>query len=396
MPRILIADDSIVFRRLMSDVAGTFEGCTVVGQAHNGKVAMQQVEQLEPDILTLDMEMPEMDGLQVLEALRKVAKPPAVLVVSSLTERGGELTLKALKLGAFDFFTKPQTGSMDSAREELKAAMEPRVRALSLRYNVRDILRKPMVPDSGDPTGAKLPDVSPGRDGAIRENTNGSPFAWKEHRVVHSASEGSIPVKPGTIPIAPIKPEMIVIGVSTGGPNALAFLIPALPDTIGVPVFIVQHMPPLFTQSLANSLEKKSALTVTEAVHNGLAKPNCVYIAPGGSHMRLQPGAAGEITIKITDDAAENNCRPSVDYLFRSVSQHFPGRALSVILTGMGSDGALGVRLLKRTGCISLVQDESSSVVYGMPKAVADAGLADLILPLDRIAETITRIMKRS
>jgi two-component system, chemotaxis family, protein-glutamate methylesterase/glutaminase len=427
--RILVADDSIVFRRLMTDVADSFEGCKVVGQAHNGRAALQKITELNPDILTLDMEMPEMDGLQVLDALRKMQKPPAVIVVSALTERGGELTLKALQRGAFDFITKPQTGSMDAARSELATAMQPRIKALSLRYNVRDILRKPagVTGESGTHTTADSRVFSGRETTAMGTLTN--PMGASGGEILHSgastsSTESRYPTssktasetvadplqttstnrveathqgvthgKSGVLPRPAIKPELIVIGVSTGGPNALSLLIPALPGSLGVPVFIVQHMPPLFTRSLADSLDKKSALMVTEAEHNSIAVPNTVYIAPGGKHMRIRSTVTGGITIQITDDAPENNCRPSVDYLFRSVSQHFPGRALSVVLTGMGSDGMLGVRLLKRTGCVSLVQDEASCVVYGMPRAVADAGLADDILPLERIAESIIRII---
>lgn len=397
MTRILIADDSIVFRRFMNEIISSLDGCSVVGQAFNGRAALQKIEELEPDILTLDMEMPEMDGIQVLQALRSsIKKPPSVIVVSSLTERGGSLTLKALQLGAFDFITKPQTGAVETAKAELKKALEPRIRALSLRYNVRNILqRKPAlvtIDDSGvtgNQTLHRVNETLPKPDNSKISNGNGSLIADRATAV------DMAPIVPDRLPIPKIKPEMVVIGVSTGGPNALASLIPALPDALGVPVFIVQHMPPLFTQSLALSLEKKSALTVVEAENNSTAKPNCVYIAPGGKQMRILPDSRGSITIQTTDDPPENNCRPSVDYLFRSVSQSFPGRALSVILTGMGNDGTLGVRLLKRTGCLSLVQDETSCVVYGMPKSVADAGLADAILPLNRLAETITRIVKK-
>lgn len=186
-----------------------------------------------------------------------------------------------------------------------------------------------------------------------------------------------------------MKPEMVLIGVSTGGPNALAGLLPALPGDLGVPVLIVQHMPPLFTQSLAENLTAKCALQVCEAAHGENLEPNTVYIAPGGRQMRLAPGDGGRKMIQITDDPPENNCRPSVDYLFRSVANQFSGRAMAVILTGMGSDGMLGLRLLKRHGCFVIAQDEPSCVVYGMPKAAVDAGVVDVVLPLEAIAGRI-------
>jgi two-component system chemotaxis response regulator CheB len=190
------------------------------------------------------------------------------------------------------------------------------------------------------------------------------------------------------------RPDMVLIGVSTGGPPALARLLPELPATLGVPVLIVQHMPPLFTASLAESLRARCTLRVREAADGDVLDPQTVYIAPGGRQMRLLAGADGARVIQITDDPPENNCRPAVDYLFRSVANHFPGRAMAVILTGMGSDGLLGVRLLKRHGCVVIAQDEATCVVYGMPKAVVDAGVADAVLPLDAIAARITNTVR--
>jgi two-component system chemotaxis response regulator CheB len=187
---------------------------------------------------------------------------------------------------------------------------------------------------------------------------------------------------------------MILIGVSTGGPAALAQLLPAIPGDIGVPILVVQHMPPIFTRSLAESLAPKCAVQVREAVHGEFTKPNTVYLAPGGRQMRLGIGPENQPVIEVTDDPPENNCRPAVDYLFRSAANRFPGRAMAVILTGMGSDGTLGLRLLKRHGCFVIAQDEASCIVYGMPKAAVDAGVADAVLPLHSIAARITSIVK--
>ncbi len=399
MPRILIADDSIIFRRFMNDIISSFEDYSVVGQAHNGKVTLQKIQELEPDIVTLDMEMPEIDGIQVLKAIQNLKKKPSVIVVSSLTERGGSLTLKALQLGAFDFITKPQTGSLETARNELTNILKPRIRALSLRHKVRGILeRKPasaLVEKTVDADSNLLYKGQAVQSGNVYVDKATSIAESDVLDAPKVSIAKTVPQEPKMLPIPKIKPQMIVMGVSTGGPNALNYLIPSLPYTIGVPIFIVQHMPPLFTQSLALSLQKKTSMPVVEAQNNTIAKPGCVYIAPGGKHMRIHSNSSDSILIQITDDSPENNCKPSVDYLFRSASQAFPGRALSVILTGMGSDGTLGVRLLKRTGCVSLVQDESSCVVYGMPKSVVDAGLADAVIPLNQLAETITNILRR-
>jgi two-component system chemotaxis response regulator CheB len=190
------------------------------------------------------------------------------------------------------------------------------------------------------------------------------------------------------------KPDLVLIGVSTGGPNALARLLPALPRDLGVPLLIVQHMPPIFTLSLAESLAAKCAIRVREAAQGEPVEPNTAYLAPGGKHMRVVPGTAGSMVVQITEDPPENNCRPAVDYLFRSVANHFPGRSMAVILTGMGSDGTLGLRLLKRQGCFVIAQDEPSCVVYGMPKSAVEAGVTDAVLPLESIAGRITAAVR--
>ena len=186
----------------------------------------------------------------------------------------------------------------------------------------------------------------------------------------------------------------MVIGVSTGGPAALDVLLPALPASFPLPILVVQHMPPIFTKSLADSLAPKCAVQVREAMQGELAKPNTVYIAPGGQQMRLGMSPDNQPVLEITNDPPENNCRPAVDYLFRSAASRFPGRAMAVILTGMGSDGTLGLRLLKRHGCFAIAQDEASCIVYGMPKAAVDAGVADVVLPLHSIASRITSVVK--
>lgn len=367
--KVLVADDSILFRRVMTEVLTSLPDVEVVGQAQNGKLAIQKVSELRPDLLTLDMEMPEMDGLAVLDALRQSGTMPAVIVVSALTRQGGRLTMQALQKGAFDFITKPVSTGAEQSREALRTELAPRIKALSLRLGIRRILRG---------TPATTPKALPPRERTIRSPA--STMSDVSQRMTRLA---------GTH-----KPSMVLIGVSTGGPYALASLLPALPEHLGVPVFIVQHMPPVFTQTLAENLDSKCALRVREAVHEEIAEANTVYIAPGGRQMRLAVGIQGRKVIQITDDPPENNCRPAVDYLFRSVSVHFPGQAMGVILTGMGSDGTIGLRLLKRHGCFIIAQDETSCVVYGMPKAAVDAGVVDVVLPLDAIARRIVTTLR--
>ena len=363
--RVLVADDAALFRRAISEALASLPEVEVVGTASNGKLALQKTRELKPDLLTLDLEMPEVDGLAVLDALRQNGDKVAVIVVSALTRRGGDLTLRALEKGAFDFITKPDASSAEESRETIRRELAPRLRALAQRLAVRDILRRPSAAPPPPPVAPKP------------QGTNLDGIAGRMNRLV-----------------SPTKPEMVLIGVSTGGPNALSTLLPQIPKDIGVPILITQHMPPVFTQSLADSLATKCSLKVREGAHGETIAPNTVYIAPGGRQMRLADGPVGSRVIQITDDPPENNCRPSVDYLFRSVATHFPGRAMAVILTGMGSDGTLGLRLLKRHGCFVIAQDEATCVVFGMPKAAVDAGVTDAVLPLDAIAARITATVR--
>jgi len=361
--RVLVADDAILFRRVISDALTSLPEVEVVGTAANGKLALQKVRELKPDLLTLDVEMPETDGLAVLDALRQSGDRVAVIVVSALTRRGGDLTLRALEKGAFDFITKPESASPEEGRAAIQRELAPRLRALAHRLAVRNILHAP--------TARPMPAPKP-----VAADLAG--IAGRMSRLSTPAS----------------RPELVLIGVSTGGPNALARLLPQLPKDLGVPVLIVQHMPPVFTQALAESLAAKSAIRVREAAPGDVLEPNTAYIAPGGKQMRVAAGPSHTRVIQITDDPPENNCRPAVDYLFRSVAAHFPGQAMAVILTGMGNDGTLGLRLLKRQGCFVIAQDEASCVVYGMPKSAVEAGVTDVILPIESIAARITALLR--
>jgi two-component system chemotaxis response regulator CheB len=365
--KVLVADDSILFRRVIAEALGSLPDVEVVGSVSNGKLAVQRVRELRPDLLTLDMEMPEMDGMAVLDALREARETVAVIVVSALTRQGGRLTMRALERGAFDFITKPDTAGSEESREAIRRELAPRVRALAHRLEIRNILHKEPRAAASVPSSGKISGIQDKQAASLEE------ISGRMSRLATVA-----------------KPEMVLIGVSTGGPNALARMLPEIPGNIGTPLLIVQHMPPVFTQSLAESLSPKCSIKVREASHGETIEANIAYIAPGGRHMRLVPGPEGRKIIQVTDDPPENNCRPAVDYLFRSAANNFPGRATAVILTGMGTDGVLGLRLLKRHGCYVIAQDEATCVVYGMPKAAVDAGVADAVLPLEAIAARIT------
>jgi two-component system, chemotaxis family, protein-glutamate methylesterase/glutaminase len=340
--RVLVVDDSAVFRRLVSSTLEDDPGIDVVGTASNGKIALQRIEQLNPDVVTLDVEMPEMDGIETLAALQKLKSKVQVIMVSALTERGAAVTIDALSLGALDFITKPSgTGSIDASKALLRDSLVPKVKA----------------------------------------------FAPQE-KIDAPKRQAPIIFKAPTVPQIPIRRDVVLIGVSTGGPNALAELVPKLPANLGAGVLIVQHMPPIFTAQLAARLNSISPLSVKEAQGGEIVRPGEVLIAPGGKHMVVEAHGGDKVT-RITEDPPENNCRPAVDPLFRSAAPLYGNKVLGVILTGMGKDGFVGVRILKEKNVFVIAQDEASCVVYGMPKFIVEDGLADKVLPLGEIADEI-------
>ncbi|WP_456384550.1 protein-glutamate methylesterase/protein-glutamine glutaminase [Desulfolithobacter sp.] len=379
--KVLVVDDTVVYRKAVSDILSEMPGVEVVGVAHNGKIAMSKVRTLKPDLLTLDIEMPEMNGIEVLEALRREAPETAAIMVSTLTTEGGEMTMKALELGAFDFILKPNTNNILQSKQELRDLLAPLIKAFqSGRTTVGAIGNRI--------GGRKLPPGKP-LGTSLRGRCKDASGAGKTGKPCAPASRLSKTSDRQS------KSEIVTIGISTGGPNALARMMPMLPGDIGVPLVIVQHMPPVFTKSLANSLNAKCALTVKEAEDGEPILPNIAYIAPGGKQMKLVASTDGRSRlIRITDDPPENSCKPSVDYLFRSVADYYVGRATAVIMTGMGSDGTRGLEVLKRKGAWVIGQDKASCVVYGMPKAPAEKGLVDVVAPLDKIAGEIVKTVQ--
>ncbi len=290
-------------------------------------------------------------GLEVLGHIKENSLPVKAIMLSSLMQEGSDRTIKALELGAFDFVPKPAASSMDESRDavgkSLVGVIESFVRQTELKNMFKGDTQRPVA-------------SSPQKLDVVKKTAGGSS-------------------------------NIVVIGISTGGPNALQKVIPRLPADLGVPILIVQHMPPKFTKSLADSLNRKSSLEVAEAVDRQVIEPNLVLIAPGGKQMKVEAAAAGEKRITITDDPPENSCKPAVDYLFRSVSQHYGANATSVIMTGMGCDGKIGMKLMKRAGAITIAQEQASCVVYGMPKEVIEAGIVDVVSPLESIAEEICK-----
>ena len=345
--RVLVVDDSVVIRKIVSDLLAQDPGIEVVGTAINGRVGLQKIAQLEPDLVTMDIEMPEMDGIEAVRRLRESGSRIPVVMFSTLTERGASATLDALAAGASDYVPKPaNVGSVGRSMEQVRDALIPRIRSL--------------VPRPGSPASPGGP-VVPGRTTTLRA--------------------AAAPPTGGH--------RLLVIGSSTGGPDALTRLLAGLPP-LPVPVAVVQHMPPVFTRQFAARLDRQLDVDVVEAGHGEPLRPGTVCIAPGDHHLEVVAGAGG-LTTRLTQAPPENYCRPAVDVLFRSAVAAVGPALLAVVLTGMGSDGCKGAGTIVEAGGSVLVQDQATSVVWGMPGAIAGAGLAEQVLPLDQLAPAVAR-----
>lgn len=368
----MVVDDAVVVRRLIVDALSADPDIEVVGTAPNGRVALQKLPQLAPDVVTMDIEMPEMDGLQTLTELRKTHPKLPVIMFSTLTERGGQATLEALARGATDYVTKPaNVGGINEGLARVREELIPKVRVLTGR-------RAKPAASAPAPAAAPAPGTPAPAIPAWRTLSNAG----------HPVGAPPKP-KPRIIP-QPDVIDAITIGVSTGGPVALNTVIPALPADLPVPVLIVQHMPPVFTRLLAERLNSVSKIRVHEGAPGMTVVPGHAYIAPGGSHMTVRR-VGNSVLLETNTEPPENSCRPAVDVLFRSVAKVWGGRVLAAVLTGMGQDGMRGAEVIRDAGGHVLAQDEQSSVVWGMPGAVVHAALADDVLPLDQVAQALAR-----
>jgi|SRR5579863_9416581 len=351
--RILIVDDSTVIRKILCDGLAGDAALEVVGTAANGKIALAKIPQVHPDLITLDVEMPEMNGLETLAEIRKLYPKLPVIMFSTLTERGASTTLDALALGASDYVTKPSnTGSLDVTLRKLREQLIPKIKALCEM--------RPSLP------------VAP-----VARVASPRPM------VPHASTDfGRI--------------DVLAIGTSTGGPNALAELLPGIPASFPVPIVITQHMPPLFTRLLAGRLNSRSGLTIREGVAGEILRPGEAWIAPGDFHMTVERKGT-TVVLALDQNQPENFCRPAVDPMFRSVAKVFGASALAVVLTGMGCDGTNGAQHIKEKGGQVLAQDQASSIVWGMPGQIVTSGLADATYPLSSMAAEINRrvAMKR-
>jgi two-component system chemotaxis response regulator CheB len=350
--RVLVVDDSVVIRRLVTHALEQEPSLEVVGFASNGSIALGRIPQLNPDVVTLDIEMPEMDGLETLRQLRKQYPLIRVVMFSTLTERGASITLQALALGADDYVTKASNaGSLERSMASLREELIPKI---------KQFFQLP-----GETLEVAQPAVAPAHT------------AVKAH--VRLPARGR---------------KVLVIGVSTGGPNALSTIIPLFPPDFPLPILIVQHMPPLFTRLLAERLQAITSLRVEEAAEGSPVTPGKVLIAPGDYHMQVRNGGDPAV-VALDQSPPENSCRPAVDVLFRSAAEAYGGAVISAVLTGMGQDGLRGVDTLKARGAYVIAQDEGSSIVWGMPGAVVAAGLADCVAPLGTVVPEILKQIGR-
>ncbi len=334
--RVLVVDDSVVVRMLVAEVLRADPGFELAGVAANGRIALDCLDRVQPDVVVLDVEMPELDGLQTLAEIRRRNRTLPVVMFSTLTSRGATATIEALTLGASDYVQKPSTGSRDQSLAVLRTELLPRLHAL--------VRRPRAVPPAPRPRG----------------------------------------------PVGTSRVDVVVIGVSTGGPNALADVLPCLPADLPVPVLVVQHMPVTFTRMLAERLDRLCPLAVAEAQGGEVVLPGTVWLAPGGQHLAVERRGVGRQLVTHDGDPV-NSCRPAVDVLFEAAVGTYGAGVLAVVMTGMGQDGLRGCESVKAAGGQIVAQDEASSVVWGMPRFVAQAGLAEAVLPLDQLAAEITR-----
>lgn len=380
--KALVIEDSLVFQKIMGQVLKSVSGVDTVSVAANGTEGLALVASEKPDVVFLDLHLPDMDGMEVLVHIKNRAKETRVVVVSGLSSEGADLTVKALSRGAQHFISKPSAAGFQQSVDALRRELEPVIKTVSLQM------------------------------GLARTTAGGGA---KATAAVRTSALSSLPPKP-VVPTKPVTPVgravplsgapvvkrplahapssfwVVGLATSTGGPEALTHVIPRLPANFPLPIVLVQHMPPLFTQSLAQSLNNKSLVTVKEGQPGDILLPGHVYIAPGGKHMVVR-SINNKPVLAMNEDPPEQSVRPAADVLFRSLAD-YPGRraVLSVVMTGMGEDGLAGIKLLNVSGTYCLTQSEDTCVVYGMPRAVDAAELSNEQVSLNKIADRMVAL----
>lgn len=361
LKKVLVVDDSAFMRRVISDIINEDPRCEVIGTAVNGKEALEKVKELSPDVISLDIQMPVMDGLAMLKSLNEVKATPVVMM-STLTREGAKETIEALELGAFDFVAKPENIF--------------RVKSEDIRNELMEKLCQ--AADAGKRSTLKI-----------------KPFTSRttHHKTFRQDSRSADAVSPiSPKPSAGKLSKLVAIGTSTGGPRALQYVLPYLPGDLDAGVVIVQHMPPGFTRSLADRLNQLSEINVKEAENGDPIRRGWAYIAPGDRHLEVRERRDGTMYIELTNGPSVCGHKPAVNVMMNSIADIRHKKIIGVIMTGMGADGTEGLKKLHSKRDVHVIaQDEASCVVYGMPKALVESGITDEIVPLDRISDSITK-----
>lgn len=359
---VLVVDDSAVMRRILATVLEKDPEINVIGFASNGLEAIEAVARLKPQVVTLDIEMPKLDGIAALKEIRKFAPRLPVIMFSTLTQSGARAAIDALMSGASDYVGKPDASQgMEGAFTVLQQVLIPKIKGLTQRPLVQRALASPQPMD--------VPPTAPPADLGRAETVRAAPHPLETGR----------------------RMEAVCIGVSTGGPMALVSLFEGLRPSVRTPIFIVQHMPAMFTAILAKRLNALGRMPVQEGVHGQEVQDGHVYLAPGGLHKSLKRSSLGKIRLELDDTPPENFCKPAVDVLFRSAARVYGANCLAIVLTGMGHDGLQGARAVKAAGGTVYAQDRESSVIWGMPGAIVNEGLQSKTLPLSQVAGEILR-----
>jgi two-component system chemotaxis response regulator CheB len=375
----MVVDDSVVVRRLVSDILAGDDGLEVVGSAANGRIALSKLDALKPDVVTMDVEMPELDGVETVREMRAAGYTMPIIMFSTLTDRGAAATLDALAAGASDYVTKPaNVGSVGRSMDQVRSSLIPKIKGLAA--------------GAPSPSGTGITSVGRSSTRAPLPTHASTPASPGPASVTRAAPASPFRLATRTSPVGGYK--ILVVGSSTGGPEAVTRFLGALPP-LPVPVAIVQHMPALFTRQFAARLDRQLGPSVTETVPGQRLDPGTITIAPGDFHLHLTGTKASPVA-RLSQEQPENYCRPAVDVLFRTAAQVYGAQVLAVVLTGMGQDGCRGARSIVDAGGSVLAQDQATSVVWGMPGAVATAGLAEEVLPLPALATAVAQRLTAS
>jgi two-component system chemotaxis response regulator CheB len=369
--RVMVVDDAVVVRSLLSRWVDGEPDMRVMASLQNGREAVGRIDQGDIDVVVLDIDMPELDGISALPLLLQKKRDLVVIMVSTFTRRSAEISLRALALGAADYIPKPETAREATTSVEFRRELIEKIRTLGRNRSSRGLARV---------TAPGIVPSPPGKQAPAARGRKSAQFV---------SETGAVQLRP----FALTPPRALLIGSSTGGPQALTVLVEKLPAAIDrAPLLIAQHMPPTFTTVLAEHLSRIGGRGAHEAEHGEPVLAGGIYVAPGGRHMRVVRAADGGIKIALGDDPPINFCKPAVDALFTSAAAVWGAASLGLVLTGMGADGTRGAADIVAAGGSVIAQDEASSVVWGMPRAVAQAGLCSAVLPLDKIAPKIIRL----